>query len=264
MQDHPKSLHYALRLAPLLAIIAVLAVNAAANILPINDFRTGQLAAMYPTGFTPPGWVFRIWSLIYLGLLAFAIAAIFAGPAIRARAAAITPLFLINAAANVGWVFAWHYRQVGLSLVLMVVILATLIAITMRLRRRPRDGWAERLLIDAPFSLYFGWITTASLANLGNWFYALQAWPLGLAMDDWALVTVVAATAVYVWMTTVTRDLVYGAVFVWVAAGVYLRPEGIVDAVQLAAAAGGVMVAVAVLIAALRRGGDPYSRNPRP
>lgn len=244
----------ALRLAPLLAILAVLAVNAAANIVPINGFTTGQLAAMLPTGFTPPGWVFRIWSLIYLGLFAFGIAALAGPAAIRERAASVTPLFLVNAAGNIGWVFAWHYRQVGLSLVLMVVILATLIAITMKLRRRPAERWTARLLVDAPFSLYFGWITTASLANLGNWFYALQAWPLGLAMDDWALVTVVVATAVYVWMTTVTRDLIYGAVFVWVAAGIYLRPAGIVDAVQLAAAAGGVMVAVAIVIVVLRRG----------
>jgi len=244
-------MHNALRFTPLLAIIAVLGVNAAANLVPINDMTTGQLSAMYPTGFTPPGWVFRIWSVIYLGLLAFAIGAIWASPAIRQRAAAITPLFLVNSAGNIAWIFAWHYQQLGLSLALMGLILATLVAITAKLRRMPRRGIAAFLLVDAPFSLYFGWITTASLANLGNWFYGLQAWPFGLAMDEWALVTVVAASAVYVWMTTVTRDLVYGAVFVWVAAGIYLRPEGIVAAVQLAAATGGALVVIAMLAAAL-------------
>jgi hypothetical protein len=244
-------MHNALRFTPLLAIIAVLGVNAAANLVPINDMTTGQLSAMYPTGFTPSGWVFRIWSLIYLGLLAFAIMAIWGPPAIRQRAAAIAPLFLVNSAGNIGWIFAWHYEQLGLSLALMGLILATLVAITARLRRMPRRGAAAVLLVDAPFSLYFGWITTASLANLGNWFYDLQAWPFGLAMDEWALVTVVAASAVYVWMTTVTRDLVYGAVFVWVAAGIYLRPENIVAAVQLAAATGGALVVIAMLAAAL-------------
>lgn len=243
----------AIRLAPLLALIIVIGVNAAANILPINDLRTGQISDLYPTGFTPAGWVFRIWSLIYIGLLAFSIAALVGTAMVRRRAAAIAPWFLVNAAANVGWIFAWHYQHIGLSLVLTGLILAPLIVITWKLRRRPRPGWGERVLIDVPFSLYFGWATTAALANLANWFYDLQSWPLGLAMDEWALVTVVIATAVYIWMTTVTRDLVYGAVFLWVAAGIYLRPEGIVESVQLTAAAGGVMVALALVLAAVRR-----------
>ena len=244
----------ALRLAPLLALIAVIGVNAAANILPINGLRTGEISALYPTGFTPAGWVFRIWSLIYLGLLAYALSALFASLAIRRRAAAVTPLFLINAAANIGWIFAWHHQHIGLSLILTGIILATLVAITQILRRRPRQGYSGRVLIDAPFSLYFGWATTAALANLANWFYDRQSWPLELAMDEWALVTVMIATAVYIWMTTVTRDLIYGAVFLWVAAGIYLRTDGIVEWVQLAAAAGGVLVALAIVLAAVRRG----------
>ncbi len=243
---------FALRIAPLLALFAVIGVNAAANILPINDLRTGQISDMYPTGFTPAGWVFRIWSVIYLGLLVYTLTALFGSMQLRARAAGIAPLFLVNAAANFGWIFAWHYQQIGLSLVLTGIILATLIAITTKLRRR-RPSWTGRLLIDAPFSLYFGWATTATLANLANWFYARQSWPLGLAMDEWALVTVMIATAVYIWMTTVTRDLIYGAVFLWVAAGIYLRETGIVESVQLAAAAGGVLVALAIVLAAVRR-----------
>ena len=243
---------FAWRIAPLLALFAVIGVNAAANILPINDLRTGQISDMYPTGFTPAGWVFRIWSVIYLGLLVYALTALFGSLPLRARAAGIASLFLVNAAANFGWIFAWHYQQIGLSLILTGIILGTLIAITIRLRRR-RPSWTGRLLIDAPFSLYFGWATTAALANLANWFYDRQSWPLGLAMDEWALVTVMIATAVYIWMTTVTRDMIYGAVFLWVAAGIYLREEGIVESVQLAAAAGGVMVGLTIILAAVRR-----------
>jgi len=48
----------------LLATVIVLAVNAAANIVPLGGLNTGQLSALYPTGFTPPGYVFGIWSII--------------------------------------------------------------------------------------------------------------------------------------------------------------------------------------------------------
>ncbi len=249
------------RILPLLAIIAVIAVNAAANILPLNAVNTGEVSAMYPTGFTPAGWVFRIWSLIYLGLLGFGIAVLVASPAIRARAGAIPRWFVLNAVANIGWVFAWHYQLIALSFLLMCVILATLLVITTQLRHRPGAGLGAYLLIDAPFSLYLGWITTATLANLGNLFFALGTYPFALTMDQWALVTVVGATAVYVWVTTVTRDVIFGLVFVWAGAGIALRPSGISEPVQLAAMTGAAMVLLTSVLVIRRR--RPRSRDAR-
>ncbi len=247
------------RILPLLAIVAVIAVNAAANILPLNGVNTGEISAMYPTGFTPAGWVFRIWSLIYLGLLGFGIAVLVSSPGIRARAGTIPRWFVVNAAANIGWVFAWHYQFITLSFLLMCVILATLIVITTQLRHRPAAGLGAYLLIDAPFSLYLGWITTATLANLGNLFFAMGDYPFALTMDQWALVTVVAATAVYVWVTTVTRNVIFGLVFVWAAAGIALRPAGISEPVQLAAMTGAVLVLAASVLAI--RWGQPRSNS---
>ena len=88
---------------PLLATLMVLMVNAAANIVPINGLNTGQLSDLYPTGFTPPGWVFSIWSVIYLGLLAFGVAAWRGGARVRARIAPISNLYFLNAAGNAAY-----------------------------------------------------------------------------------------------------------------------------------------------------------------
>jgi translocator protein len=232
---------------PLVATLFVIAVNAAANIVPINGYNTGELSALNPTGFTPSGYVFGIWSLIYIGLIAFGITALRGRPNIAARVTAIQGPYLLNAAANAGWIFAWHYRQVELSLALMLVILATLIQIFWRLRAMPRPSWPQFLSIDGPFSLYFGWITTATLANFGALCFDLQWYPLNLSMDQWALVTVCAATAVYVWMGAVTRDIVYCAVFVWAAVGIYNRPSGILESVQIAALTGAVLVTICIV-----------------
>lgn len=242
---------------PLLATLIVIAVNAAANIVPINGFNTGELSAMYPTGFTPSGYVFAIWSLIYLGLIVFGIAALRGRPGTLARVARIQGPFVINAAANAGWIFAWHFRQVALSLGIMLVILATLIQIFWRLRSMPRPSWPEFLSVDGPFSLYFGWITTATLANFGALCFDLQWYPLNLTMDQWALITVCTATAAYVWMGAVTRDVVYCAVFVWAAIGIYKRPSGVVEAVQIAALTGAFLVGVCTLWALFNRPRSP-------
>ena len=125
------------RYLPLIATLLVIAVNAAANIVPINGFNTGELSALNPTGFTPAGWVFGIWSLIYLGLIVFGVASIVGSDRTRARADGLVNVYLLNALANAAWIFAWHYRQVELSFALMLVILATLSIIFIKLRRHP-------------------------------------------------------------------------------------------------------------------------------
>jgi benzodiazapine receptor len=241
------------RYLPLLAISFVIAVNAAANIIPINGYATGQLSDLNPTGFTPAGWVFAIWSLIYLGLLAYACVSAFGSEAIRVRAASIRTLFLCNAAVNVAWIFAWHYRQVELSFVIMLGILGTLIAINEKLMRRPPPSLGELLFVDAPFSLYFGWITTATIANLGAFFFAQQFYPFALSMDQWALVSVVAAVGIYAWRGVVTGDIVYCAVFIWASMGIFYKPTDITDPVKIAAITGTALLSAIVIWLAARK-----------
>jgi hypothetical protein len=238
---------------PMLATLQLLAVNFAANIVPINGYNTGVLSDMYPTGFTPPGWVFSIWLLIYIGLLAYSVAAWRAPSRLRARAASVANLYYVNALANSAWIFAWHYRQVLLSVLIMLVILGTLAAIFWKLRNQPRPTWAEYFRVDAPFSLYFGWITAATLVNFGALCFERGMWPLGLSMDEWALVTVCLASGIYAITTTVTRDAVFGGVFVWASLGIATKAAGITMSVQLAAASGIVVVLVCIARAAIAR-----------
>ena len=231
----------------LLATVIVLAVNAAANIVPLGGLNTGQLSALYPTGFTPPGYVFGIWSIIYLGLIAFSIAALRAVPRTRARIERIIGPYLLNAVGNCAWIIVWHSRMVLVSVLVMLFILATLIVIVWRLRNLQRPTWSEFLVVDGVFSLYFGWITTATLVNFSTLFYDWGFYPFGNSMDGWALISVCTAIAVYVWMGAVTRDVVYCAVFLWAATGIFMGGASISEPVKLAAITGVAMVATCML-----------------
>jgi hypothetical protein len=241
----------------LLATLAVIGVNAAANIVPIGGVNTGQVSGLYPTGFTPAGWVFGIWSLIYLGLIAFGVYAARVPPGRAARVRAIEPAYLAGCVANAVWIFMWHNQRIGASLVLMLVLLASLVYVYVRLRATAPGSLGERFSVDVPFSLYFGWITTATLANLAAWFFDLRRYPFDLAMDEWAVLTVVTATAVYTAMGVRTRDAVYTAVFVWASLGIVLQTLPISTPVRLAAAAGCASVAVVTLVSLLQGPGRP-------
>jgi len=254
------------RFLVLAATLVVIGVNAAATLLPINGLATGELSALYPTGFTPAGWVFSIWSLIYVGLVAYGVhAAQLAGRAARgantrmlARLRAIEPAYLTSAVANVAWIFLWHYRFVGASVLAMLVLLASLVVVYVQLRRQPPVSGLQRVIVDGTFSLYLGWITTATFANLGAWFFAIGDWPFALTMDEWAIVTVVLATGIYVAAGMWTADAIYTAVFVWAALGIVYRASGISDPVRLAAATG---VAAVAAITALSIGRSLFGRQ---
>jgi hypothetical protein len=235
------------RIAPLVAVTTVIAINAAATLLPLNGYSTGELSDLNPTGFTPAGYAFSIWSLIYTGLIAFAISQLVGSEVTRRRGDRIRGLVIANSLANVSWIFCWHYRQVALSFVAMIVILATLIAIYISLRRTPATGWRQRLLVDAPFSLYLGWISAATLLNLAAVFYSRGQYPFELAMDQWALISVATAVAIYAWVSALTRDPIYGGVFVWAALAIAAKPDGISEPVRLVALAGAAALITAIV-----------------
>lgn len=247
------------RFVPLIATLLVIAVNAAANIVPINGLQTGELSARYPTGFTPAGWVFSIWSLIYAGLIAYSVYVARAGAAGAARAHRITTPYVVSCAGNAAWIFAWHYELIAASLACMLLILSCLLTAYVRLNDQPPATRAERICVDAPFSLYLGWITTATLANLAALFFDLGIYPFGLAMDEWAILTVVAATGVYAAAGVRMRDAIYTAVFAWAALGIVLQTLPISQPVRLAAAAG-CAVAVVVSAVSLLQGGRRYGQ----
>jgi hypothetical protein len=247
------------RYLPLLATLVVVVVNAAANILPINGVLTSELSARYPTGFTPAGWVFSIWGLIYAGLLTFSIYAARAGADPGSRVSRIVPAYLASCAGNAVWIFMWHHEWILASLACMLVILFSLILVYLRLQASPPASRAQRLCVDLPFSLYLGWITTAVLANLAAWFFAVSAYPFGLPRDDWAILTVVAATAIYTAVGVRTRDALYTAVFAWASLGIVLQTLPTDRPVRLAAAAGCAVAAFLTLVSLVqgRKYGSP-------
>lgn len=231
----------------LAATLAVLAMNAAAILLPLNGMSTQELSAEYPTGFTPAGWVFSIWSVIYAGLLALSTWAAVLPARNAERLASIRIPYLVSCAANACWLVLWHYEQILPSVVVMLALLGSLIVIYARLRRIPAMSRIESFCVDVPFSLYLGWITTASIANFATWRFDVSAYPLGLQMDEWALVSVTLAIAVYVGVGVLTRDAIYVGVLAWAALGITYQTLPTSEPVRIVAGVGSAVAAALVV-----------------
>ncbi len=208
------------------SIIQMIAVNALANILPINNITTGAVSDSYPVLFTPAGYVFSIWGLIYLALIGFGLYQL---SAIRVDQDFINkialPIILGNLA-NAGWIFCWHYRSITLSVLLMLVILTSLIIVYKNISSyRAHFSPREQLLLSAPFSLYFGWISVATIANISVWLYSLNWNGFGLSPVFWTVVVLVIGTGLGAAMLFKFNDLIFAGVVIWAFAGIQFKPE---------------------------------------
>jgi hypothetical protein len=143
------------------ATAGALFVNYLAGTGYINNKTPADISDNYPTLLTPSGYAFSIWSLIYVGLIAFSIYQ--ALPAQISRFSKIRTLYIINCAANCVWLYLWHYEQIPLSLFVIFVMLGTLIVINTNLpdTNSPSEIWVAQI----PFNIYFGWITVATILN---------------------------------------------------------------------------------------------------
>ncbi|MDH4067553.1 MAG: hypothetical protein OEU97_01290 [Dehalococcoidia bacterium] len=212
----------------LLGFIGIVVVNALASILPINNITTGELSDLYPNLFVPAGLTFAIWGLIYVLLGIFAIYPLI--PSVRRDVQKVDfvrrigPLFFISCIANIGWIFAWHYKIVPLSVVLMLILLGSLLAIYVRLNIGKSEATkAVKYLVHLPFSVYLGWITIATIANVTallvdiNW----NAW--GLGQQFWAVAVVVVGIAIALSVLFTRKDIFYCLVVDWALLGILLK-----------------------------------------
>jgi benzodiazapine receptor len=231
----------------IVAFIAVIIVNAMANGIPLNGQNTGEISAKYPSLFTPAGFTFSIWGLIYLSLAAFVIYQALPAQRNSSLIAKIGPLFMASCAANSAWIFVWHYDLLWLSLLLMAAMLVSLIQIYRTLAAAgPAGSKSEWLFLRLPFSLYTGWITVATIANISCVQFAMGWDDLGLSALDWTLLKLAIAGAIGATVILRTGDIAYVLVIAWAAFGIASRQVGTPEVVGAAATLSVLAVLLAV------------------
>jgi benzodiazapine receptor len=228
----------------IVALVAVLVANGLATAGVVNNKSTVELSDKYPVLTTPAGYAFSIWSLIYLGLIAFAVYQALPAQRFNPRVRALDGPFLLTCLANIGWILVWHYELVALSIVLMLVLLAALIVIYARLARsRTQANTVQRWVVDVPFSLYLGWISVATIVNATVVLYA-AGWGGGPLMpEQWAALLLLVGALLAVFFGLRQRDPVYPAVIAWAFAAIMVKQSA-----MLVVAAAGALAAVAAII----------------
>jgi benzodiazapine receptor len=207
-----------------LATAAMIIVNVMANALPLNGQQTGAISDRFAIYFVPAGYVFSIWGLIYLALLGFTVYQALPSQRENPRLRRVGYLYAGSSVLNIAWIFFWHYNVFPATLIVMLGLLASLIAIYVRLGiGRAPVITAEKWLVNVPFSIYLGWITVATIANASQLLFYLKWSGWGINPQVWAVIMIFAATAVALLMTLFRRDIAFVLVLVWALAGIGVK-----------------------------------------
>jgi hypothetical protein len=238
------------------AYIATVIVNGAAVAIPLGGMTTAQISDMFPVPVVPANYVFSIWSAIYLLLLGYtayqALPSRRTDPTLRR----LGYLPALTGGLNAAWVLLWQYQVFALTVPVMVALLVTLIAIWRRVREPQvstvaRPPAAQGWLVALPFSVYLGWISVATIANVTQQLWYLGFRGEGLSPSLWAVGILAVGLLITTVMVLRGRDVAYGAVIVWAYAGIAVK-QSAVDLVPAFAIAGGVHVLALMALVILR------------
>ncbi len=237
------------QLLVIIATVGVILINYFAAVGYINGVTPDVISDKYPTFITPAGYAFAIWSLIYLGLIAFSIYQVLPSNTDNPRFKNIRTLYIANCAANCFWIYLWHYDSILAALAVMFVLLGTLILINVNLRNT--QSVAETWLARIPFSLYFGWVTVATILN-----FSIALVSLGVNTSEsnsiiLSSILIVAATVLGILIRFKLAIFAYPLAIAWALTAIAVKQSG-KTAIVVCAAFGVIALLVSALTAFLQ------------
>lgn len=199
----------------------------------INTLDVSEVSARYETLFTPAGITFSIWGIIYLMLGLFCLYHIIIAykhdrthPA-NYRLLQINELFIILNLSSAAWLIAWTHERLLLALGLIVVQLLCLLVINIRLKiYEPLRSAAFKLVTQVTFSIYFGWISVATVANAASWLTAIGWDGFGIDPVQWTVIMISIVIILSLLMIFIRRNIYFGLVVAWGLYGIAEKRNG--------------------------------------
>ena len=204
----------------LIAYILVVTVNGLANSLPLNGQTTGEISNKLNVLFTPAGYVFSIWGLIYILLGIWIIRQFPANRRDLPLYQTTSFLFVLSCILNSLWIFMWHFEFFGASVIVMLLLLITLIRLYVKVKEADAPFF-DRL----PFSVYLGWISVATIANISYYLTYIDWDGFGISDSIWTFVLLIVATLLALSFMKKEDDWVYPLVFVWAFIGIGVKNQ---------------------------------------
>jgi len=205
----------------ILVTLLTIILNILANALPFNGQGTGEISDRFSVLFVPAGYVFSIWGLIYIGMILFSVYQALNSQRENSLIDNIAPAYWIANMANNVWLFLWHWEFFPLTLIAMLTILLSLISLYRQFNKTdslltPSEVW----LVKVPFSIYLGWISVATVANISQVLFFIGWNGFGLLPEIWTVIMLAVGAVLGILILLRERDFAYAAVLIWAFIGI--------------------------------------------
>lgn len=232
----------------LLVLIALIFWNYYSNTGAINNNTVGSVSENLDNLFTPAGYAFAIWGIIYLGLLLLGINMViraFAADGNNEFIAKAAPPLILAHLGNATWLWFWLKEETGISVVVMLFILAMLTLTVLRLNMERWDAPIKFIaLVWWPIDLYFGWISVATIANISAYLGKVN-WTGGISEITWTVIMISIASLLALFMIFTRNMREYGAVFIWALIAIAVRHTDLIPSITWSALIGATVIAIA-------------------
>lgn len=214
----------ALQIGNGLALGSTIFINYLSNTGLMNNTTIGEVSDGYRSLFTPAGYTFAIWGIIYLLLFSFAI---YQGRSLLVKVKDDSFVlktgwwFIASCLFNSLWIFAWIYEYTGLSCVFIFLLLISLLKIVMNNRMELDDKPFPIIsFVWWPFVIYSGWVTVASIANVSTYLMKIDWNGFGLSDTVWTLIMIAIAISVNLVVTWKRNMREFALVGAWALVGI--------------------------------------------
>jgi hypothetical protein len=205
-------------------IVVVFVNGLAGSTTLIGGKTTAQISDANPTLITPAGYVFSIWGVIYVLLGVFVVFQALPSEKGREFREKVGWFFIISNILNIVWLFLWQFEYLFLSVIIMFLLLATLILIYLRLEiGKSKVQLYEKIAFHLPFSVYLGWITIASIANIAATLVSVNWNGFGISPEAWAIIIITIALLITISVVLTRKDIAYGLVVIWALLGIIVK-----------------------------------------
>ncbi len=198
----------------ILSFVFMMSMNVYANKKPLHGNTTGEISDKYPTLFTPSGFTFSIWGVIYLLLIFFTSVFVldssqFSNPLLTGV------IFGLSSLMNGIWLNFWHQDKQIASSVIMFLLLMSLIYVYLLIQDSP-------FYITLPISVYLGWIAVATIAQISILLYPFKPSSFKVEVGIFFLELIVGVVLAIV-MSFIYKDWAFALVIIWGYFGIYSK-----------------------------------------
>ena len=213
-----------LQISNAVALIVTIVINYLSNSGSLNGKTVADISGKYHNYFTPAGYAFSIWGVIYIGLLGFVF---YTGGSLFKKDRDHNTLgndvvlqigwwFVISCIGNSFWIIAWLYEYLWITVILMLIVLFSLLKIIINTRMELDFHPIKKyVFVFWPFAIYAGWISVALIADIAAWLTKIEWNGWGISQSTWTVIMIVVAGAINIFMIWKRNLREYALVGVW-------------------------------------------------